>query len=108
MASAAVVAEPRLIPGWVALGQALRANGQNEEAERAYEQAIRLDGMSDLDGLGGCGCGAATDPGLGGVGPGSPGKRTERGGGARIRTGHSPGRHERSRWPRRLWLRSRD
>ncbi|MGA7341531.1 MAG: tetratricopeptide repeat protein [Terracidiphilus sp.] len=37
---------------WVALGQALKAAGRNEEAERAYMQAIRLDGMNPLARLG--------------------------------------------------------
>jgi tetratricopeptide (TPR) repeat protein len=56
MANAAVDVAP---PGttmrgmaWVALGQALKADGHSEEAERAYQQAIRLDGMNALARLG--------------------------------------------------------
>jgi tetratricopeptide (TPR) repeat protein len=45
MARAALELEPRMGTGWVVLGQALKASGRNEEAERAYEQAICLDGM---------------------------------------------------------------
>jgi tetratricopeptide (TPR) repeat protein len=37
---------------WVALGEALRAARRSEEAERAYQQAIRLDGMDALARLG--------------------------------------------------------
>jgi len=48
MASAAVVAAPRMGMAWVALGQAHKAAGQIDEAEKAYTQAIRLDGMNEL------------------------------------------------------------
>jgi tetratricopeptide (TPR) repeat protein len=48
MATAAVTAAPRMGAAWVALGQALKAAGRNEEAERAYQEAIRLDGMDAL------------------------------------------------------------
>jgi len=46
MARAALALEPRMCTGWVVLGQALKAAGRSEEAERAYEQAISLDGMN--------------------------------------------------------------
>ena len=52
MASAAVAAAPRMGNAWVALGQALKAAERSEEAERAYAQAIRLDGMNALARLG--------------------------------------------------------
>ena len=48
MASAAVVAAPRMSMAWVALGQAHKAAGQIDEAQKAYGQAIRLDGMNEL------------------------------------------------------------
>ena len=35
MARAAVAAAPRMITSWVAFGQALKAAGRNDEAERA-------------------------------------------------------------------------
>lgn len=46
MARAALAVEPQMCTGWVVLGQALKAAARNDEAERAYEQAIRLDGMN--------------------------------------------------------------
>jgi tetratricopeptide (TPR) repeat protein len=52
MASAGVAAAPGMGTAWVALGQALKAAGRNQEAERAYRQAIRLDGMNPLAHLG--------------------------------------------------------
>jgi tetratricopeptide (TPR) repeat protein len=52
MASAAVAAAPQLSTAWVALGQALKADGRAEESERAYREAIRLDGASGLACLG--------------------------------------------------------
>jgi tetratricopeptide (TPR) repeat protein len=56
MAMAAVAAAPpdtRLEgAAWVALGQGLRAAGRSEEAELAYQRAIRLDGMDALARLG--------------------------------------------------------
>ena len=52
MAAAAVAVCPEMGPAWVALGQALKAEGRSEEAERAYEQAIRRDGMDALARLG--------------------------------------------------------
>jgi tetratricopeptide (TPR) repeat protein len=52
MASAAVQAAPRMGTAWVALGQSLKAAGRIEEAEKAYAQAIRLDGMNELARLG--------------------------------------------------------
>ena len=52
MASAAVEAAPRMGTAWVALGQAHKAAGQVERAEKAYKQAIRLDGMNELAHLG--------------------------------------------------------
>jgi tetratricopeptide (TPR) repeat protein len=48
MARAAVAVAPGMGAGWVALGQALKAAKRFEEAERAYAQAIRLDGMDAL------------------------------------------------------------
>jgi tetratricopeptide (TPR) repeat protein len=52
MASAAVEAAPGMGTAWVALGQALRADGQIGPAEAAYASAIRLDGMNELARLG--------------------------------------------------------
>jgi tetratricopeptide (TPR) repeat protein len=48
MARAALAAAPRMCMAWVALGQALKAAGRSDESERAYEQAIRLDGINPL------------------------------------------------------------
>lgn len=52
LAGAATAAAPAMGAAWVALGQALRAAGRGEEAEEAYKQAIRLDGMDSLARLG--------------------------------------------------------
>jgi tetratricopeptide (TPR) repeat protein len=52
MAQAAVAAAPRMVTAWIVLGQALKACARLDDAERAYEQAIRLDGMSSLAHLG--------------------------------------------------------
>jgi tetratricopeptide (TPR) repeat protein len=52
MASAAVASATDSLAAWVALGQALKAAEQHEEAEKAYRQAIRLDGMNALARLG--------------------------------------------------------
>jgi tetratricopeptide (TPR) repeat protein len=52
MAEAAVAAAPQMDTAWVALGQALKAASRSEEAERAYGQAIRLDGMNALARMG--------------------------------------------------------
>jgi tetratricopeptide (TPR) repeat protein len=52
MASAAVASAPELVAAWVALGQSLKAATRHEEAAKAYEQAIRLDGMNALARLG--------------------------------------------------------
>ena len=52
MASAAVASAPDLVAAWVALGQALKAAERHEEAAKAYERAIRLDGMNALARLG--------------------------------------------------------
>jgi tetratricopeptide (TPR) repeat protein len=52
MASAAVEAAPRMGTAWVALGQAYKAAGKVKDAEEAYKQAIRLDGMNELARLG--------------------------------------------------------
>jgi tetratricopeptide (TPR) repeat protein len=52
MARAALAVAPRMGTAWVALGQALKADGRSDEAERAYLQAIRLDGMNALARLG--------------------------------------------------------
>ncbi len=46
MAEAGVAVAPRMDAAWVALGQALKAKGRFAEAEQAYSQAIRLDGMN--------------------------------------------------------------
>ena len=52
MASAAVEAAPGMGLAWVALGQAFKAGGRIEQAERAYAEALRLDGRSELAHLG--------------------------------------------------------
>lgn len=52
MASAAVACAPKMVEAWVAFGQALKAAERYEEAEKAYEQAIRRDGMNALGRLG--------------------------------------------------------
>ena len=52
MAQAATSAAPAMIPAWVALGQALKAACRNNEAECAYQQAIRMDGMNALARMG--------------------------------------------------------
>jgi tetratricopeptide (TPR) repeat protein len=52
MAAAGVAAAPRMGAAWVALGQALKAAERMEEAERAYAEAIRLDGMDPLARMG--------------------------------------------------------
>jgi tetratricopeptide (TPR) repeat protein len=52
MAQAAVASAPQMITAWVALGQALKAACQVEEAEQAYREAIRLDGMNALARMG--------------------------------------------------------
>jgi tetratricopeptide (TPR) repeat protein len=52
MASAAVEAAPGMGTAWVALGQALKAVGQFDQAESAYAGALQLDGMNELARLG--------------------------------------------------------
>jgi len=52
MATAAVSVAPRMGTAWVTLGQALKAASRSEEAERAYDEAIRLDGMDPLARMG--------------------------------------------------------
>ncbi len=52
MAEAGVAAAPKMGAAWVALGQALKAEGRFEEAEQAYGQAIRLGGMNALARMG--------------------------------------------------------
>ena len=52
MASAAAAVAPEFVAAWVALGQALKAAEQYEEAETAYLRAIRLDGTNTLPRLG--------------------------------------------------------
>jgi tetratricopeptide (TPR) repeat protein len=52
MAAAAVSVAPRMGTAWVTLGQALKAASRSDEAERAYEEAIRLDGMDPLARMG--------------------------------------------------------
>ncbi|MGO8759410.1 MAG: tetratricopeptide repeat protein [Terracidiphilus sp.] len=48
MAAAGAAAAPKMGGAWVALGQALKAGGRLEEADEAYEEAIRLNGMDPL------------------------------------------------------------
>jgi tetratricopeptide (TPR) repeat protein len=52
MATAAVFAAPEMCNGWVALGQALMAGGRSGQAENAYLEAIRLDGVNPLARMG--------------------------------------------------------
>jgi tetratricopeptide (TPR) repeat protein len=52
MAEAAVDAAPEMVTAWVALGQALKAAGRSGEAELAYEEAIRRDGVNALARIG--------------------------------------------------------
>jgi len=52
MATAAVDAAPRTGTAWVTLGQALKAAKRGDEAEQAYTEAIRLDGMDALARMG--------------------------------------------------------
>ncbi|MGA9670832.1 MAG: tetratricopeptide repeat protein [Terracidiphilus sp.] len=52
MAQAAVAAAPGLVTTWIALGQALTSAARSDEAERAYEQAIRMDGNNALARMG--------------------------------------------------------
>jgi tetratricopeptide (TPR) repeat protein len=52
MAAASVAAAPTMNAAWVVLGQALKAAERMEEAEWAYTEAIRLDGMDPLARMG--------------------------------------------------------
>jgi tetratricopeptide (TPR) repeat protein len=52
MAQAGVAAAPGMGPAWVTLGQTLKASGKIAEAEAAYTEAIRMDGMDVLARLG--------------------------------------------------------
>jgi tetratricopeptide (TPR) repeat protein len=52
MARAALAMAPKMGTAWVALGQALKAAGRRDEAERAYLHAISLDGMDVLARIG--------------------------------------------------------
>jgi tetratricopeptide (TPR) repeat protein len=52
MARAALAMAPKMGTAWVALGQALKAVGRRDEAERAYLYAISLDGMDALARMG--------------------------------------------------------
>jgi tetratricopeptide (TPR) repeat protein len=52
MANAAVASAPEWVEAWVALGQALKAAARHEEAAKAYQRAIRLDGMNALAHMG--------------------------------------------------------
>ncbi len=52
MAMVAVTVAPGLGAAWVAMGQALKSADRAEEAERAYEAAIRIDGMDPLARMG--------------------------------------------------------
>lgn len=47
-ARAATEAAPQLIPAWVALGHALRANGNLDEAEASLTHALSIDGTDSL------------------------------------------------------------
>ncbi|HEY1803208.1 MAG TPA: tetratricopeptide repeat protein [Terracidiphilus sp.] len=52
MAIAGVAAAPEMGAAWVVLGHALKAATRTEDAERAYLEAIRLDGMDPLARMG--------------------------------------------------------
>ena len=52
MAEAAVAEAPKMVTAWVALGQALKAAGRSGEAQIAYAEVIRLDGMNALARIG--------------------------------------------------------
>jgi tetratricopeptide (TPR) repeat protein len=52
VAQSAVSEAPAMVPAWVALGQALKAAHRLDEAECAYQQAIRLEGMNALARMG--------------------------------------------------------
>lgn len=52
MAAAGVASAPEMGAAWVVLGQALKAADRMDEAERAYAEAIRLDGMDALAPMG--------------------------------------------------------
>ena len=52
MAEAAVSSAPEMVAAWVALGQAFKAAGRSEDAERAYEHTLRLDGGNALARMG--------------------------------------------------------
>jgi tetratricopeptide (TPR) repeat protein len=51
-ARAAVAVAPRMVNTWVALGQALKSAGRNDEAERVYIHAICLDSTNALARMG--------------------------------------------------------
>ncbi len=52
LAAIAVTVAPRMVLAWVTLGQAARATRRTGDAEHAYQQAIRLDGMSAMARMG--------------------------------------------------------
>lgn len=52
MAGAGVAAAPGMGAAWVVLGQAMKAAARMDEVERAYAEAIRLDGMDALARMG--------------------------------------------------------
>jgi tetratricopeptide (TPR) repeat protein len=52
MAEAAVDLAPEMASAWIALGQALKAAGRSADAESAYDEAIRRDGMNALARMG--------------------------------------------------------
>lgn len=52
MAAAGAAAAPAMGAAWIVLGQALKAAERMDEAERAYAEAIRLDGMDVLARMG--------------------------------------------------------
>ena len=52
MAQTAAAEAPSMVSAWVALGQAFKAAHRNNEAETAYQQALRLEGMNALARMG--------------------------------------------------------
>ncbi len=52
MATAAVSVAPGMGAAWVTLGQALKSVDRTDEAEKAYREALRLDGMDALARMG--------------------------------------------------------
>ena len=52
MAQTAAAEAPSMVSAWVALGQAFKAAHRSNEAETAYQQALRLEGMNALARMG--------------------------------------------------------